>query len=516
MKLLISLVLCTLSTLSFGQTNELMFTTSYSQKGLSQEVLNQITDLNGEVVHSFRAGNQPATKVVWVVRFDKASIRSAFEKLQTYPSIIDLEFNHTFTSDSVRFIPNDTEHPSEWWADNQGISGNIDADVDMPEAWNIEQGSSEVTLVIVDSGIEFAHPELNGRSFINPNEIPNNGIDDDNNGYIDDVRGWDFVDEDNDPEDANGHGTAVAGVAAANGNNQLGFAGVDWNCRILNAKAMGPDGTGTYADLAECIYYSANLGVDVINMSLGGGNESTILEEAVNYAHSKGVLLIASSGNDGDNVPKYPAVLENVMAVGATNWFNQRCAPFSGGSGGSSYGDHVEVVAPGDNIPILIYTDFNNYSTAVAGTSFSAPIVSGIACLVKAQNPDLTNEEIRLLIQVASEDQIGLSNEDVPGRDPFYGYGKVNAYNALAFDRYKLQSLGNELYVWTNNEKNTLRIRTNSSMDEVQVIDVSGRILYREANVSPQTLTVDLPSAGTYIIRARYRREVYTERTILY
>jgi subtilisin family serine protease len=251
-------------------------------------------------------------------------------------------------------IPNDPSFGSLWGLDNTGQTGGTpDADIDAPEAWDeYGTGSSDVVVAVIDTGVNHAHPDLRPNRWVNTGEIPNNGVDDDENGWVDDYFGYDFYNWDNTPYDAydgDQHGTHVAGTVGAKGDNGIGVAGVNWDVTIMPVKFLGPMG-GWDVDGAEAIVYAVDNGADVINASWGGG-WSDILEEAINYAADNGVLFVAAAGNWGEDVDampewNYPASSQapNVVTVAATDHNDEL-------TWWSNYGSQtVEVAAPGENI----------------------------------------------------------------------------------------------------------------------------------------------------------------------
>lgn len=259
-------------------------------------------------------------------------------------------------------FPNDPYFNRQWDLHNDGSeptglppgtawNGKPDADIDAPEAWDIETGSDGIVVAIVDTGIDWHHADLDGRIWSNVDELPDNGVDDDGNGFIDDVRGWDFVSEDNDPMDGDlaRHGTGVASIVGAEANNNTGMVGLDWHTRLMPVRVVGFLGA-QYDDVAQGVYYAANNGARVINMSLGGSDAGeTTLKPAVDYAYGLNCVLVAAMGNDNSDETQYPAGYENTIAVGATGPDDKRAVPFLDGEPpGSNYGDHIDVVAPGD------------------------------------------------------------------------------------------------------------------------------------------------------------------------
>jgi len=308
------------------------------------------------------------------------------------------------------FIPNDPLYQLQWHHQN----------IESEAAWDIEIGKEETIIAIVDSGVRYYHEDLAANIWNNTDEIPNNGIDDDNNSYIDDIRGYDFVDENNDPDDSLGHGTHCAGIAAGVGNNSLGISGACPNCRIMPIKA------GNYwlehEDIAQALMYAADNNASIISMSFGGP-ESNLLESAINYAFEKGVALIASAGNSGSSAKSYPAGYENVLAVAATDINDQK-------AGFSNYGYWVDLAAPGidvfsTHIPFAHLSDTCNDDDGdgygnCSGTSMSAPLVSGVAGLVLSKNAGLSHREVYAQL-IGTADNI--SNSEIGGR--------INSFKAL-------------------------------------------------------------------------------------
>ncbi len=186
---------------------------------------------------------------------------------------------------STRFYPDDNYYFMQWSLENNGTFpswnlGTPDADIDMETAWDITQGSSSVTVGILDTGLKLDHPEFEDRIWTNWSEL-DDGIDNDGNGFIDDLSGWDFVNEDNDPYDDQGHGTSVGGILGATGNNSIGYAGIDWNCRLMSLKILNENNSGYYSWWTDAIYYATNNGANILNMSVGGSSFSNSMEVAV-------------------------------------------------------------------------------------------------------------------------------------------------------------------------------------------------------------------------------------------
>ncbi|MFH0907315.1 MAG: S8 family serine peptidase [bacterium] len=278
-------------------------------------------------------------------------------------------------------LPDDTSFQALWGLRNSGQTGGaIDADIDATEAWDIAV-TSDVVVAVIDTGMDYEHPDLAANMWSNAGEIAGNGMDDDGNGYVDDVRGWDFFSDDSDPMDCNGHGTHVAGTIGASGNNQQGVAGVCWNVVLMPIKFLDDFfGFGTTADAIRAIDYAVAMGARVINNSWGGGAYSQALKEAIATADEAGVLFVAAAGNDGEDTdasPHYPSSYDvpNVISVAATTE-SDTLADFS------NYGSAtVHLGAPGQDI--LSTTPEGSYAR-YSGTSMATPHVAGACALVWA------------------------------------------------------------------------------------------------------------------------------------
>lgn len=339
---------------------------------------------------------------------------------------------------SLDSIPDDPFFHLQYQCLNTGINFDTlpmraDADMDMELAWELETGSDEVVIALLDSGVKLDHPDLRNRLWSNPLDTLD-GIDNDNNGYIDDYQGWNFISQNNNPNDRNGHGTQMMSLMAAEANNQMGLAGIDWHCRVMNCQVLNRNNSGMHSWWAEGLYYATEMGADIINLSLGGGNSSQLLEEAIQYASERGVVLVAGMGNFNTDLPFYPAAYPETIAVGATNAVDQRAAPFfQGGLTGSNYNNYIDVVAPGDYLYALSHEQDTFTYLLDAGTSQACAMVSGVCGLLLAQDTSRSAADIREILQATAEDQVGDPAEDTPGFDIYYGYGRVNAHQALLY-----------------------------------------------------------------------------------
>ena len=271
------------------------------------------------------------------------------------------------------------------------------AKIQAPAAWDVTTGDSTIVVAVVDSGVTASHPDLAGKL----------------------LAGYDFVANDSDPTDENGHGTAVAGVVAPASNNLVGIAGVAWANPILPVRVLDAAGSGSYSAICNGITYAADRGARIINMSLGGTASSAALQDAINYAWGKRCVLIAAAGNSGTDIASYPAACNNVIAVSATDSADVRPT-------WSNFGNYVDVAAPG--VDILSAYGADQYA-AWNGTSFSSPVTSGVAALMASANPSLTNVQLVDLL-LKNSDDIG-----AVGYDTYYGNGRVNASRAVTAAR---------------------------------------------------------------------------------
>ncbi|MFH1445671.1 MAG: S8 family serine peptidase [Nanoarchaeota archaeon] len=309
-------------------------------------------------------------------------------------------------------------------------------------AWEITQGE-DVVVAVIDSGVDYIHEDLQANIWNNPGEIPNNNIDDDDNGLIDDIVGWDFNANDNDPDDFLGHGTHCAGIIAAVINNNLGVAGVAPRAKIMAIKGLGPTG-GREDALINALHYAAEMGADVISNSWGGQADpaTSPLCDAVTYARNRGSVVIASAGNDDSNVNDFIiAGCDGSIGVAAVDW-NDEKASFS------NWGTGIDVTAPGVNILSLRGKDTDMYGDGLhiipqgdsqgkyyvaSGTSMSGPYAAGVTALIKALNPTYNVAQVENVL-MSSADDLG-----DPGYDIYYGWGRINAVNAVGLAGFDLK-----------------------------------------------------------------------------
>jgi subtilisin family serine protease len=367
------------------------------------------------------------------------------------PNVIYIEPNYIL---KTCLTPNDPDFNLQYYLHNTGQTGGIiDSDIDAPEAWDIETGDETIVIAIHDTGVDYDHPDLEDNIWINPGEDLNgngivdpsdfNDVDDDSNGFIDDIRGYDFVNTtkpvppgedgtiwDNDPIDFHGHGTHCSGIASAVTDNNVGIAGVCWNSEIMPVRVGYKSGGSGLIDIvgaAAGLEYAADNGAHIISMSWGGGSVTYLIWDAINYSYSKGAILIAAAGNYNTDWKHYPAAYDKVIGVGATDHNDSK-------AGFSNYGSWVDVSAPGVNI---YSTLFNDTYASWPGTSMSTPQVAALAALILSKNSLLNQDEVRTIIRSTTD--------NVTYSEKYIGTGRINAYQAIQRDTTPIANLNSEL-----------------------------------------------------------------------
>lgn len=328
------------------------------------------------------------------------SMQQALAFWQSHPNVAIVTPDFELTTQS---IPNDPSFGSLWGLSNNGSQGGLlNADINIEPAWALGTATSIVTAVI-DTGVDYTHPDLASNIWTNTDEVAGNGIDDDGNGFVDDVRGWDFVNNDSDPMDDNGHGTHVAGTIGAVGNNGIGVTGVAWTASIMPLKFLDQSGSGSLSDAIKAIQYARVNGAKIINASWGGGGFSSALQSAITQFITSGGLFVAAAGNEATNndvTPSYPANYQGVISVGASTRTDTR-ASFS------NYGTSVDVFAPGQSI--LSTLPGNRYGS-LSGTSMATPQVAGALALLWGQNPTLSATTISQALINSTDNVLRASN----------------------------------------------------------------------------------------------------------
>ena len=433
--------------------------------------------LAGTSVHQQYDGIVPG---LTLVRLPKGtSVTEAMTQFAACGDVLYAEPNYRY---KLHRVPADPNYPKQWDMDNTGQAGErADADIDAPEAWDIHTGVKGFLIAILDTGVDTTHPDLALNLWMNQQEMfgkPN--VDDDGNGQADDFYGWDFIGNKSDPVDDVYHGTYVAGIIGAFANNMMGIAGVNWTISMIVCKVADKDGVKLDAAVAA-VQYATACGAKVINASWGGHEYSKSLKDAIEAAGKKGVLFVASAGNDSvnnDKVPVYPASYDcdNILSVMATDSNDQIAWP-------SNYGPKsVDIAEPGLNVlsttpmketPSMTADGVTKEYGALTGTSVAAPHVSGVAALMWSKSPFLSVYHVKhILMQTADKVVPGLC----------LSHGRVNAANAL-----KAIPIGQLGRVLNTREPNKLYTSIQAAIDAAQ----DGDTLIAEGKAGGNTMFLE-------------------------
>ena len=335
-----------------------------------------------------------------VIKLGGGTVEEAVSLLEETPGIDYAHPNHIYRT---TLAPDDPYYESRQYCHQR---------MDSQGAWDVTTGSPGVVVAIVDTGVNGTHQEFSGRM----------------------VAGYDYINNrplmGTEDSDGAGHGTHVAGIVAATGNNGIGVAGLDWQCGIMPVKVLSDEGYGSDVGVAQGIQFAVDNGADIINMSLGGPGYAQVMQDAINHANDNGVLVVVSMGNDAMKLPSYPAACQGVIAVGSTDGNDLV-------SGFSTRGNHISVSAPGCSIFSTYIGGSSSYRT-LSGTSMSSPQVSGLASLLMGLNPGWAPSRVRSVIENTADDI------DQPGFDINSGYGRINcasAVNSSTADRYGAMSI---------------------------------------------------------------------------
>lgn len=405
------------------------------------------------------------------------------------------------SSSAAASVPSDLVS-NLWGMNNTGqTGGKLDADIDAPEAWNLATDASTVVVGVIDTGIDYTHPDLAANMWINPGEIAGNGLDDDGNGYVDDVNGINAILNTGDPRDDHYHGTHVSGTIGGVGNNGIGVVGVAWNVKLMGLKFLNSSGAGATSDAIKCINYGRLMGAKILSNSWGGGGFSQALYDAINAANLAGVVFVAAAGNSGadnDAGGFYPAnySLPNVIAVASSDANDLR-------SGFSNYGYRtVEIAAPGSNI----YSTYPNgtYSN-LSGTSMATPHVSGALALLRAYRPELTSPTQLINRIVQSSDALPAFASNT------FSGGRLNLYNALAgvirpiphFNVDKLSGQTGDVFTFTDDSVGFSDSQSINYGDGSPVEPINGSTTHSFSSNGTFNVTLTLTSGGTNHTRTR-------------
>ncbi|TCP58233.1 thermitase [Tumebacillus sp. BK434] len=354
-----------------------------------------VAGLSDQIIVKFKAGKSDVSAAVAsnaganvkkslkngdkVLKVKNGKASEALAKLQADPNVEYAEIDHVM---SINVTPNDPSYASQYHLPK----------IQAPQAWDYQKGSTAVKIAIVDTGVDLTHPDLSGKI----------------------IAGYNFVSGNTNANDDQGHGTHCAGIATASTNNSKNGAGVDWNARIMPVKVLNSAGSGYTSDIIDGVYWAADHGANVISMSLGGGAFSSTFQTAINYAWSKGAVIVAAAGNNGNTAVQYPANYSNVLSVAATTSTDAK-ASFS------TYGTWVDIAAPGNAI---YSTARGGGMTTMSGTSMATPVVAGVAGLVWARYG--TSASPATIVN-----KINSTADKITGTGSYWINGRVNAYKAV-------------------------------------------------------------------------------------
>ncbi len=354
----------------------------------------------------------PELDRIYKVQVDLEQGQSLQDVVEAYRHNPDVEYAELNYIVSLNLIPDDPLYSLQWSLSK----------IDSAGAWEMSVGSGDVIVAVVDTGVDYTHRDLDDNMWVNEAELNGAaGIDDDGNGYIDDIYGYDFFNRDPDPKDDHGHGTHCAGIIAAEGNNGSDITGMCWDGSVMALKFLSAAGWGKTDDAVEAFYYAVENGADVLSNSWGGDEFSDALRDVINYAHSQGVIVVAAAGNEHSEMLQYPAAYDNVVAVAATDSADQK-------AGFSSYGNWVDIAAPGVDILSLraggtsMGTIHDDYTTTASGTSMACPHVAGACAFLLSINPTLGSDDVyEILMKTADPILPGICIS-----------GRLNLFNATA------------------------------------------------------------------------------------
>ncbi|MBC7424938.1 MAG: S8 family serine peptidase [Bacteroidia bacterium] len=410
---------------------------------------------------------------------------------------------HTF------FTPNDV-NGQQWYLNK----------IEAAAAWDISQGSTTVTVAIVDNAVNINHEDLAPNIWTNPGEIPGNGFDDDLNGYTDDINGFDVADNDNNPNPPGTtttsspfiHGTHCAGLASASTNNGKGIASIGFKVKIIPVKCTRNSETGsTLTNAYDGVYYAIKVNADVISMSWGGPGESSITNQnLLNSAHNRGIILCAAAGNDNSENPNFPAAYNNVISVGASDQSDKK-------SSFSNFGSTIDVLAPGSGI----YSTLAGSNTAygnLSGTSMACPLTAGLCALILSFNPSLSPDQVENFLKTGC-DNVNSANTQFAGK---IGSGRINARRSLQFAAgitgIEETAKGNiGVYPVPNNGTFTVEW-FDENLTSIDVYNTMGDLVY-STPVSENTGTVQIKTnlaPGIYMLTAKGFAGNYNRKIIVY
>jgi thermitase len=349
---------------------------------------------------------------IYTIEMDLQPGQTIHEAMEAYRNNPDIEYAEPDYYVTIESAPNDPAYSAQWSLQK----------IEAQNAWNIYTGNHKTVVAVIDTGIDYNHPDIHNNMWVNEAELNGTeGIDDDNNGYVDDIYGYNFIYLNGNPADDYGHGTHCAGIIAAEGNNNLDIAGICWNARIMALKFIGSLGKGSVSDAILAHYYAVENGADVISNSWSLSEFSQSLRDAIDYVYSQGVIVVAAAGNYSSSTVHYPAGFPNVFSAAATNTIDSRWYY-------SSYGDWVDIAAPGFNILSLLAegtltgTPYDENLTYLSGTSAACPHIAGACALLLSANPYLSCGQVEnILTRTCDPIPKGICSSN----------GRLNLYKAI-------------------------------------------------------------------------------------
>ncbi len=456
-----------------SKTNDNIYNTFWQQAIKDYRII--------QIEKPFKTDDAEVQKIYRVSFESYDSIYSFVKRLQSENYI---EYAHPCPVYQKFSTPNDINSRQSW----------VFQTISMDNAWGLA-GNNKSTIAVVDDGVKIDHPDLN--IWTNPNEIDTNKIDDDLNGFVDDIHGYDVADNDNDPTPPASqfwtHGTHTSGIAGAKTNNNLGVASVSYNTvSIIAVKCTNQPVVLTNTE--DGLDYAIKAGANIISMSWGGKDTSLYktLHTLIDAAYKKNIILVAAAGNDGEDSVNYPAGFEHVISVGSTG-VNDMVSKIS------NYGNYIDVMAPGDTIYSTVV--YSPYYGTLSGTSMSCPLVAGLCGLMLSVKPTLTPDQIEICLKATADNIDSKNNIKYKNK---LGAGRINAVNAMQCainNSIQKKIYNNTITIWPNPVQNILNMSLpNSGKSNLQILDMMGKVvLYTSLNKSA---SIDLTgyAAGLYMI----------------